>query len=482
MRILTSAFILLVTIVTCFSTYSHDANIEHFHDTLTLFLSKGQLSLELLPPLSLLIARLLSPLYLTAAGIIAKSLTILLQLHRICANEKSLDGRLCMLLVSFALSYISSSVRNVHWTALHSCSSISDLILTVVSFRFTEDILSIESARWARGIDVMMAIAWVLGCNLGDVVTIFSVILFQRVARVVVKSDKHHTDFEVIGQICKVILASILTPTVALAVAYGLLFPMSEVQAGGNYNLHFLSPQARRMLSPIIQNTDAPIFSNHTVASWAVIPYLPVSLYIPMAGFLWLDGAIWREDLGVWSSESELEDSSESSLGRVFFSDPISTRHPWAFEQVMDSELALDPRQQDYIKSHLWPGEGVFLRSRVTGHYVGVSPGQRSLIDQEMNIAVGADGFSRTLVSGQYERSENTTWVIEYDSQADTGFRLLNPAHGCYLASSFRTYPDWDGERSLDLVSNQMNMVIETVCTRMASKAASTFFIIEGKL
>ncbi|KAI0147782.1 hypothetical protein GGR57DRAFT_244606 [Xylariaceae sp. FL1272] len=480
MRMLTLASLSLLSCFACMSMYIHDADIEHVHQTLSLLMSRGQLSLELLPPLSFLISGLFPMLWLSLISMTAQSLTLLLQLHRIRSIGKSPAMSMCVFLAGFMIVYASCYPTPLHWTVLQSCSSVSNLLLTFIIFRFSKCTPRTDFAQRARVDEMLMAISWALGCNLGDMVVIFCVVLLHRTKQVVVQSKSYRTDSAVLAEICLTIFSSILALVITLGLLYGLLFPMSEVQTGGNYNLHFLSPEARRMLSPIERSLAAPSWSNHTIPPHAVIPYLPASLYIPMAGFLWLDDAVWLDDLGVWSRASLEREDSLSHPRRVFFSDPISTRHPWAFELAMNPDASLDTRQQDYIHSHLWPGEGIFLRSRITGHFVGISPGQTSLIDREMHIGPGSDGFSRTLVSGQEERSENTTWVIEYDPQADTGFRLLNPAHGCYLASSFRTYPDWDGERSLDVVASQMNMVIETVCTRLASTKASTFYIIEG--
>lgn len=78
--------------------------------------------------------------------------------------------------------------------------------------------------------------------------------------------------------------------------------------------------------------------------------------------------------------------------------------------------------------------------------------------------------------------SPNTTWRIDYDPDSDNGFRLYNAYQRCYLASSFRLYPDWDGERGNDTVGAQINQYVEATCTRFASVEASTLFLVEGKI
>lgn len=84
--------------------------------------------------------------------------------------------------------------------------------------------------------------------------------------------------------------------------------------------------------------------------------------------------------------------------------------------------------------------------------------------------------------SGHETKSEDTTWIVQYDPSQDGGFRLFNSKERCFLASSFRPYPDWDAERGNDTVANQLSMLIEATCTRAVSKPASTLFVIEGTL
>jgi hypothetical protein len=59
---------------------------------------------------------------------------------------------------------------------------------------------------------------------------------------------------------------------------------------------------------------------------------------------------------------------------------------------------------------------------------------------------------------------------------------LFHPKQDCFLASSFRPYPDWDAERGNDTVAKQLNMIVEATCTRAVSQPASTFFVVEGTL
>jgi hypothetical protein len=207
----------------------------------------------------------------------------------------------------------------------------------------------------------------------------------------------------------------LLLPVLLYLVILGAIFSGSETASGGNYNLHFLSAQARRALSPSAEESRIPRLGNHSVPKHSIVPYAPVSLYLPGAGFLWQDEAVWLPRSGVFGDKSELvaedkvdsasnmkpdtESESTSLLYRVYFSDPIGRRHPWAFEQEQVQGVDLEEHLKDYVYGHLWSGEIVSLRSRVTGHYLGVAGGQRSLIDQELNVEPsGDDEFRRMRV------------------------------------------------------------------------------------
>lgn len=78
--------------------------------------------------------------------------------------------------------------------------------------------------------------------------------------------------------------------------------------------------------------------------------------------------------------------------------------------------------------------------------------------------------------------SPNTTWRINYDPDSDNGFRLYNVYQRCYLASSFRLYPDWDGEWGNDMIDAQIYQYVEATCTRFASEEALRLFLVEGKI
>jgi len=62
----------------------------------------------------------------------------------------------------------------------------------------------------------------------------------------------------------------------------------------------------------------------------------------------------------------------------------------------------------------------------------------------------------------------------------DLGFSLYHPKHDCHIATTFRTFPDYDGERGNDTVARILNLQLEAACTTQAKDTASRLFIIEG--
>lgn len=213
--------------------------------------------------------------------------------------------------------------------------------------------------------------------------------------------DNNDSQLTVMGCLGLITFRSTLQPLVFLAAALGVLSPASEVAAGGNYNSRFLDAEERRSMSPASREVSIPNWGNHTLPRHAVIPYVPVSLYLQQAGFLWQDGAVWLPEQGIFGEEWQLDGENEAAADRrditfhrVYFSDPIGRRHPWAFEQDLFTQGHDGHDDENYIRSHLRAGDYVHVRSRVTERYLGIDGESISHIDQEMNI-VAIDGHDR---------------------------------------------------------------------------------------
>ncbi len=249
-------------------------------------------------------------------------------------------------------------------------------------------------------------------------------------------------------------------PLLSATAVYGALFPFSEISAGGNHDLNLLPASLRRALhtsEPITLNALRLAKHAKHIPRHALIPYLPLSLYVPRAGFLWA-GADEDDDAG------------------VFFSDPFLKWYPWALEEPPSpTDEELDTDQLDFVRSHVWPLALVYVRSRLDRRYLGVT-NQKIHVDRpdnEISKGKDEDPFKRIELSMHDRPSAATVWVLKYDPHADAGFRLLNPDSDCYLATTFRALGDAD-------VELRDGASYGASCTRGASGSASTFWAIEG--
>lgn len=72
---------------------------------------------------------------------------------------------------------------------------------------------------------------------------------------------------------------------------------------------------------------------------------------------------------------------------------------------------------------------------------------------------------------------------VYFKPAGDDGFRLYNPQRDCHLATTFRSIRlDRDSTNHNDSVHARMTGTLEASCTRLVSKSASTFWVIEGRL
>lgn len=69
-----------------------------------------------------------------------------------------------------------------------------------------------------------------------------------------------------------------------------------------------------------------------------------------------------------------------------------------------------------------------------------------------------------------------------YDPHSDLGLRLYSPSRNCYLATSWRTYPDYDGTRTNDTLQDALDLELEATCTSDVADDASRLWVIEGIL
>lgn len=186
-----------------------------------------------------------------------------------------------------------------------------------------------------------------------------------------------------------------------LTCIFAATFPLSEIATGGNYNLRYLSGEYRRDLRPQISayHKAAETVAGRPFPPYALVPGVPISLYIPRAGFLWADDLVWDIDSGNFKPEGEIADIpigiQEKNLDhlvnpqpRIIFSDQFGTvgeysiaffphnasgsqvTGPWFFEQTRDGDYNW---ADNVLTSRVWPGQSVYLRNFQTGEFVTAS-------------------------------------------------------------------------------------------------------------
>ncbi|KAI1771874.1 hypothetical protein F4818DRAFT_193167 [Hypoxylon cercidicola] len=314
-------------------------------------------------------------------------------------------------------------------------------------------------------------LAHMLGCNAIDWILCYAALTARTFASLAPRIPPV-SRWAWIQLACHLLFAliwAVCLPLLTVIAVYGLLFPFSETSFGNNYNLSFLDPASRRALhssEPVTLDALGLSKQEKHVPRHALIPYLPLSLYVPNAGFLWAVP---------YGAENETNYSTD-----VFFADPFGTRYPWALEEP-ETPWELDEEQLEFVQSHVWPSALVHLRSRIDRRYVGTAGGDRvSNSDKDLIDEDGHDDeFKRFAVRIHTKPSAPTVWVLEYNPHIDTGFRLYNPYKDCYFATTFRSY---GSTVSGNTVHANLQKAYEASCTRSVSTAASTIWVIEGNL
>ncbi|RDW58530.1 uncharacterized protein DSM5745_11221 [Aspergillus mulundensis] len=299
-----------------------------------------------------------------------------------------------------------------------------------------------------------------------------------------------------------------------LATIFALTFPLSETTAGGNYNLHYLPASLRRNLRPQIGAFYAGVteVAGRPFPAYSLVPEAPISLYIPGAGFLWSDDLTWD----IASHDFRWKDGTEQTIApdqasaldaiedkifhvrpnqsRIIFSDKFNTVGPWFLQQVPTGQF--DP-SDPVLTARIWPGQLVYLRQFQTGDFatasmdgLAISDMYEDMLDDDVRrfyvSAHHEDEFAPLTAFATSSASEHASplstsiWQIVYDAHRDTGFRLWNKAANCFLATSYRTYPNMRGRTWNDTILEAMHLELEACCTYPASRAASSFHAVDG--
>lgn len=179
-----------------------------------------------------------------------------------------------------------------------------------------------------------------------------------------------------------------------------MVTPSSEVAAGGNYNLRYLSADARRYLVQDLHRAEPP----SQAPAHAIIPRVPVTIYMPRAGFLWSNTQVWNDEGGFFEPHHEQLEAAAQAAGNITqfnlgFADPFALRHPWVFEQVFDVDYTGDrARMSDSATAYIRPNDMVYLRSAVNDRYLSLAYSSLSIVDTEARLGLPEEGtkaFSR---------------------------------------------------------------------------------------
>ncbi|KAI8965567.1 hypothetical protein F5Y11DRAFT_295074 [Daldinia sp. FL1419] len=473
LQVLASCF--FVFLITTSSSKTIE-EVERRHRDNSELLAKGQLTLDLFPPLSYLFIVVVPDLALCPTVVAARLMSISIVLHqtpnrhlRYCWRVEPIAS--CALLFLDAWKRLRSMcTEEAHSLEASAAVATCLLLLSLFNFRGKSGFRLI----WAR--QTLVVLAGMLGCNAVDWILSYVAVTAQDLYSL--SSPKISYSWrQLTWKMMLAVFRAVSLPLLMLVAVYGLLTPFSETSAGRNHNLYFLDASTRRSLSPqepvSLEALDLARYSKH-IPKYALIPFLPLSLYVPNAGFLW-GGANYD------TVSPHMGETGDLPMA-TYFSDPIGRRYPWAFEQPdAPGDEDLDEEQRSFVQSHLWPKALVYLRSRIDHVYLGTAAFLD--VEEQNGQADEQEPFHRFPVGLHTDKSAATVWALDYDPTRDDGFRLYNPHRDCYLATTFRsTRLDQDNARRNDSVYAEAKEACETSCTRLVSKRASTFWVIEGRL
>ncbi|KAF2165985.1 hypothetical protein M409DRAFT_23712 [Zasmidium cellare ATCC 36951] len=258
----------------------------------------------------------------------------------------------------------------------------------------------------------------------------------------------------------------------------GYLLPFSEDATGGNHNLHYLSPEARRSITPFGSITNIP--NRHTPLGVADSKEM-YTLYVPGAGFLWSDEMVWAQS-GPCSEEYEVEGSE-----RVFFEDRFAERYPWIVEVKNPLERKKKTKKSRSKVGVIKSGSEVQIKSWTSNDYLCLIPGER--VTSEAGYFPADEGdveeSTQDTKSGRTElqriRVGNLPtpcdWTIYYDPSDDSGVVFYNSDYSCRLATTFRSLSNEVATN--DTVQRTLRSEIEASCTVNANDASSSFHLID---
>ena len=131
-----------------------------------------------------------------------------------------------------------------------------------------------------------------------------------------------------------------MTLLIILTGVSALGYPFSETTFGGNYNLRYLSSNVRRILRPpmSIPSTFRIPTPSVDLGKHSLVVGVPISIYVPMAGFLWTDHLIWDMTLGGWDQNMSVRSVNHQRRQKSSMASLLSSTRQSAFDDVWESE------------------------------------------------------------------------------------------------------------------------------------------------
>ncbi|TDZ31987.1 hypothetical protein C8035_v001022 [Colletotrichum spinosum] len=440
------------------SRTSIDWQAQATHRVLSTYLKRGQLGIELFPPLSYFLDPLFPAGVLHLISYASRHVLVHVMFSRGFQDPTHLklprQGWGALLVF-----YIDSLIQRCGYTTRQGPSSLA-ASTAMARCLLLYAVTSQGTSHFADHLIVILA--GCLGCNTMDWVLCYAVVVGRSITSFVSKIPRASSLgprpplsfwIQIESRIILALLRAVMLPPLVLIFVYASLFPTSEVAAGGNYNLHHADGPLRRILShrePNIADPSGATQYGLDFSRRAVRRQKPLTLYIPEAGFLWGDTPPSEELL------AQKNITFDANSANLFFSDPFDMRYTWFLKQA----ATVEPRSDRFV----------YLKNNVDRRYLGTAENLTTFDAGGMDVS-----FSVKLHD---KPSDATTWRIDWDDAKEARFRLFNPQKGCYMATDYQTY---EAVRMAHTEEPGSILAHGAQCARLASKDASTFWVIEGK-
>ncbi|THX82431.1 hypothetical protein D6D05_03838 [Aureobasidium pullulans] len=353
-----------------------DSEYEHIYATLTTFVSRGQMVVEDIPPLSLLVGSNNSAesLQLFAAAVEYLRLlvwTSLTYCHVACIQTCRIKRGL--MIIAFLVPILLFDSGHEHLSPAQTATMLGELCYTIAlaTILISQDKAQPNSLTKTICLDSMLAISFLLGCQ--DSNWIITMILHQLDQLLDFWQKLGHKSRNLVwissGAVSRVLLQ--ITISLALVfVALSFTYPTSERAAGGNWNLRYLPAETRRFLRGITQ--PKTLITDYAIPRYSIIPDTPKSMYLQGAGFLYTDDWTWDDKMNLFRPLNDTE-SAEETTSRASLRDSIRYTSPWTFQKAHTS---------DHAEVFLQDNELIYIKSGDSGRYLAVEVGVPSIVDR----------------------------------------------------------------------------------------------------